>query len=166
MIKVSEFINGWKAATDKTEYAKKHVMATYIPYETKLAQIENIINAALYKEVNGRKIFWMNTPLHYNFYVQSILKLYTDIDITDGGDPEESLRGFNMIEEAGAMPSIAVAIGPDVDNFKTLLQMATDDALTNNSLTNWLDGKTDAFEMAIRVMADAIRENPEILKTE
>lgn len=168
MIKISEFVNGYKLAKDKARYIEPHITAKYIPYEMKTAQAKQITDFAMYKKVNGKEVFWMNTPLQYQLFTQTIIKMYTDIDLADGADTSEDigaiLRGFNKLEESQAMSDIITAIGPDFQVMQTVLKMTADDAIANNSLISWLDTKYEAFNMVFKTFEDAVEQLKDIPK--
>lgn len=156
---ISEFVNGYKLAKDKTKYVMSRITTKYLPYEMKQTQAKLITDYSMYKTVNDKKIFWMNTPLQYQLFTQTVVKMYTDIDLTDGADDNGAiLRGFNMLEESGAMSDIIQAIGSDFNVFQTVLKMNVDDAIANNSLMNWIDTKAEAFTMVLGTLQDAITE--------
>lgn len=156
---ISEFVNGYKLAKDKTKYVMSRITTKYLPYEMKQAQAKLITDYSMYKTVNDKNIFWMNTPLQYQLFTQTVVKMYTDIDLTDGADDNGAiLRGFNTLEESGAMSDIIQAIGSDFNVFQTVLKMNVDDAIANNSLMNWIDTKAEAFTIVLGTLQDAIME--------
>ena len=159
MIKISEFINGYKLAKDKEKYIEPHITVKYVPFATKLAHVRRIIDFSMYKEVNGRKVFWTNTLLQYELTMQTIIQLYTDIDLTDGSKDEGKwLDGFDKLEEAQAMNDIAKAIGADYQGFSTMLKMGVEDEVFNNSLVNWLDTKAEAMGLTLDTIEGGIKE--------
>ena len=159
MIKISEFINGYKLAKDKEKYIEPHITAKYVPFATKLAHVRRIIDFSMYKEVNGRKVFWTNTLLQYELTMQTIIQLYTDIDLTDGSKDEGKwLDGFDKLEEAQAMNDIAKAIRADYQGFSTMLKMGVEDEVFNNSLVNWLDTKAEAMGLTLDTIEGALKE--------
>lgn len=171
MIKISEFINGYKLAKDKLKYVQSHITSKYLSYEMKEAQAKIITDFSMYKKVNDKNIFWLNTPVQYQLFTQTVIKMYTDIDLSDGSDDIGAmLAGFNKLEESEAMSEIIKAIGPDFQRFQTVLKMVSDDVMANNSLMNWLDTKGEAFSMVIKTLEDSINtiiaNNPGLVGTE
>lgn len=174
MIGITDFLNEYKLAKDKQKYIAQHITTKYLPFEQKDAQCKNIVDFSMYKTVNGKKIFWINTPLRYQLFTQTIIKLYTDIDLADGANPKEDisaiLRGFNKLEESNAMVDITQAIGEDFSRFQTTFNMKVDDEIANaTSLTNYLDTKMEAFATVLGTFESAmnkvIENNPELLGT-
>ncbi len=159
MIKISEFINGYKLAKDKARYVEPHITTKYVAFEIKKAHAKRVIDFSMYKEVNGRKIFWADTPFQYELFTMTVIQLYTDIDLTDGVEEDGVwLNGFNKLEEFGATGDIIKAIGADFQAFQTILKMEADDAMFNNSLVNWLDTKAEALDITLGTLSDAINK--------
>lgn len=137
-MKVREFIENYNRSTKKDSFIKRHIIKEYLPYETKVALCESIINAANYKKVNDKRIYWVNSVLVYEFYFITLIKQYTDIEF------ENDLEGFNLIHAAGLSGEIIDSIA-DAKSFETVLNMVADDAERNNSLVPFLDTKIDTL---------------------
>ena len=159
MIKISEFINGYKLAKDKAKYVEPHITTKYVPFATKLASVKKIVDFSMYKEINGKKVFWTDSLLQYELITQTIIGLYTDIDLSDGSKEDGAwLNGFDKLEETQAMGEIAKAIGADYQGFSTMLKMRVEDEVFNNSLVNWLDTKVDAMGLTLDTIEGAFKE--------
>jgi len=169
MTKITQFVNEFELAKNKLEYVKKHIVATYIPYEVKVACCNNILKFGMYKTVNEKKVFWINTPIIYQLFVQTIISSYTDIDLKDGLEDEDAvLKGFNRLEQIDALPIITEAIGKDFDIFNTVLKMIQDDEIQNNSFQNYIDTKIEAVGSVINTfistLEEQIKNNPQIME--
>lgn len=159
-MKTEKFIEGYKKATNKESYIKKHIVNDYIPYAQKVAETNKIVAISMYKEVNGKNIFWINTPLQYELMVIAVIKLYTDIEL---GENEEILNSFDALEKEGLSGEIFKAIGSDYSSFNTVLKMAVNDAGDNNNIMNYLDTKIDATKFTIDSLTE-ILQSPSIQK--
>lgn len=155
-MKVLEFVEEFNNARDKNSIVKKHIVTDYIPYEQKISECRNIINVALYKEVNGRKVFMYDSPAVYHLFILSVMRNYTDIDMYDEEDFGYEVRGFNALEQYNIFSCIAENIGQDYKGFQTVLSMMTDDAVQNNSLVPFLDTKFEALAMVVNSFKDVL----------
>lgn len=155
-MKVNEFVEGFNKTRDKVKFCKEHIVNTYLPYERKQVLCENIINSSMYREVNGKKMFYVDSVIKYELYVLTIIREYTDIEMSTDGT--EMLSEFNALEEANATISLVEAIGIDAKSFDQVLQMMVDDAFSNNSLEAKLETKFEALELVLKALGD-ISEN-------
>lgn len=131
----------------------KCVVATYVPYETKVAESKNIIENTCYKMVNGKKVFYVDTPTRYILFIKVIITYYTDLEF----DPINTLLQINLLEQYGLIDLIVNRIGPDYDKFQTVLNMTLDDVMTNErSLVSYLENMAESFSMTLGELADQI----------
>ena len=159
-MKINEFIEGYKKARNKVDFCKNHVITTYLTYERKKALCENIINSSMYKEVNGKKMFYVDSVIKYELYNLTLIREYTDLELSNDG--AEMLADFNLLEEVNVMPEMVKAIGIDAVSFDQVLQMMVDDEFANNSLEAKLDAKFEALELMLRTLGDVANQEVEI----
>ena len=168
MTGINQFIREYNTVKDKAVYLSKHITKTYVPYEEKITRCRNIIDLSMYKTVNDKQIFWLDTPLRYNLFVQTVLTTYTDIDLTDGKTEKTSvLDGFNALENAGIFTAITEAIGSDFNVFNTVFQMMVDDEMQHNSFQNYIDTKLEALGLVTDTILSSfeeMKENPKFLE--
>jgi hypothetical protein len=153
---IGKFIDKYTKANSqqvKDGMLDKCVVATYVPYETKVAESKNIIENTCYKMVNGKKVFYVDTPTRYILFIKVIITYYTDLEF----DPMNTLLQINLLEQYGLIDLIVSRIGPDYDKFQTVLNMTLDDVMTNErSLVSYLENMAESFSMTLGELADQI----------
>lgn len=153
---IGKFIDKYTKANSqqvKDGMLDKCVVATYVPYETKVAESKNIIENTCYKMINGKKVFYVDTPTRYILFIKVIITYYTDLEF----DPINTLLQINLLEQYGLIDLIVSRIGPDYDKFQTVLNMTLDDVMTNErSLVSYLENMAESFSMTLGEMADQI----------
>ena len=137
----------------------KHVVATYVPYETKMAEAKEIVETTCYKKVDGKQVFWMDTPTRYVLLMKEVISLYTDLE----WDQTNFLIQFNLMEQYGLIDKIVKAIGPDYPRFQTVLNMTIEDMLTNERS---LLARLDSLKESVLVMLDEVGESMEKMQKE
>ena len=135
----------------------KHVVATYVPYETKMAEAKEIVKTTCYKKVDGKQVFWMDTPTRYVLLMKEVISLYTDLE----WDQTNFLIQFNLMEQYGLIDKIVKAIGPDYSRFQTVLNMTIEDMITNersllSKIDSWLSSAKITFEELANTIDDKI----------
>lgn len=135
----------------KEDMIKKHVVATYIPYETKVAEAKKIVETTSFTKVDNRRTFWMDTTTRYILFMKEVIVLYTDLE----WDQINFLIQFNLLEQYGILDQIIANIGSDYEKFQTVLNMTLDDMMTNErSFLSYVEN----MGQAIGVVADQIVE--------
>lgn len=149
---IGKFITDYTKATSpqiKEGMIKKHVVATYIPYETKMAEARNIIENSAFKTINGKRTFWIDTPTRWVLFVKDIIELYTDLV----WDQTNVLLQFNLLEQYGITEKIIEQIGSDYKSFEAVLNMTLDDTLQNErSIVSYFETITDGFAKTFNEM--------------
>lgn len=158
---IGKFIDKYvKSSSEKVKDAlvAEHIVATYIPYETKMAEAKNIIENSAFQKVDNKRRFWMNTPMRYVLFIKDVITCYTDLE----WDMQNVLIQFNLLEQYGITEKIIATIGPDFEKFQTVLNMTLDDAMTNErTLLSYFEN----METTIESVADQIvAAMPEILE--
>ena len=145
-MKIEEFIEEYKKAKDKKAYLRKRIKREYVPFEEKVALCDKIRDHAMLKEVNGKQIFFMSSPVVYELFVCVCFSNYTDVEIGRG---EDMLKSFNILEEYDLYKLLLSQI-QDVERFYTVLCMTKDDAITNNSIVSFLETKFDSLNILFK----------------
>lgn len=158
-----EFIEEYKKTQNTSNLVGKHIVATYIPFERKIALSKRIINVSMYSNVNGNKVFTPNTPTRYMCFVLAIIENYTDIRISESNEPivigTSNLECFNLFEENGVVEKIVEAVGEDVTKFRTVLDMTIQDTLDRErNLVNFLSTKEEALMIAFNAIEKRLKE--------
>lgn len=154
-MKVEQFIEEFNKSQSKETYVKKHMTTDYISFERKIV-ISDLIAKKMILD-NGDLI--KNTPLVYENFILSLVREYTDIELT----PENNLADFNLIERYGVSDILAKAIGRDAKTFNTILDMVINDAIDNhNNLVNHLSLKSENINFILDKLQNAIQKLPQV----
>ena len=153
---ISEFIKQYNESKQKNACVKKHIKQEYIPYETKISLAQKIVDVSMYKDVNGKKTFVLNSPLRYMLFIQAIVDYYTDLEWDKDGDQLKISEDFNLIEANGITETIIAAIGDDVTRFTTILNMVVDDTTDiHRSMVPFFETKLEAVSLALNSITQA-----------
>lgn len=158
---IGKFITNYTKSNSqqiRDEMIKKHVVATYVPYETKISESLHIVDTSCYKTVNDKKMFWIDSPMRYILFMKAIVMLYTDLEF----DTTNAMIQFNLLEQYNIFEKIIECIGADYEKFQAVLNMTLDDRMANErSLLSYLENMGKAAGM----VADKIVETlPNILE--
>lgn len=153
-MKYDEFISKYKSASDKKKFLQKHIVKTYIPYQDKIAEAQEIVRRSCYIEKNGKKEYKQNSPLFFMLFMLRIIANYTDITFEEGA---EALLAFNAFSEEELLEPIIMAIPQkEYDTFNTVLQMCKDDEMENyRSLAGFFETKVETLGLALNALAEA-----------
>lgn len=160
---ISEFVKDYQTSKQQNAYVKKQIKTNYVPYLSKIEISKNIVKSSMYKDVNGKDTFVINSPLRYNLFVQSVIDLYTNLewDKRDDGT-RDIVRDFDLLEEHGLVEAVFNTIGNDIQKFTTVLNMVVDDEMDlNRSMVAFLETKYEALSMFFDVVGNAL-EDPRI----
>ena len=118
----------------KESLIKKVMSPNYVPYETKIAICEKIIETSYYlKDVNGNKKLHINSPFQYMGYCLWMVKQYTNIEI----DFNNSLEEFNLLNESELLDIIYSNIPEkELKEFRMILDMVGNDIMQNEYETH------------------------------
>ena len=153
-MKVQEFITQYKLYGD--DFIAKHLTNLYVSYARKIAEAHKIVDLTMYKEVNGVRHFWHDTPTQYNLFIQRLIANYTDIEMDNPLEDYDSLDALGLIEKI-----IAIIPQSEYSEFNTVLKMVVDDEINNiRSIPSYIDTKIDA----IMLLLSGIAENEDIQK--
>lgn len=151
-MKVNEFVEEFKIRKDKTSFCKEHIKTMYLPYELKISICSSIVKSTMYKEINGKNMFCVNSPIKYELMVLSMIKHYTDIEL----DPDDTLAGFNALIEANAVYYLCKTIGYDYQALEKVMDEMWNDEIQNNSLSAQMDTKLEAFGLVVNALIEAM----------
>lgn len=164
---VDTFITQYKKLPEKDRdaFIEKHIKTKYIPWEMKEVLVQNIHNISMYKEVNGKRIIWQNSPVEYYLTTLTMLEQYTDIEL---GEDKQRLADFNRLNElswvcgdtvGNVIDAIRMFIGRDWEEFETVRAMHKDDIYANErSLIGYIDTKLEAMGMVSETIQKAFEQ--------
>ncbi len=144
-VSIKEFIEGFDNAKDKEYYVKKHLITGYIDYEHKIALCRSILNQSMYKNVNGKKMFVIDSPMRWMFFVFSIITSYTNIEVPEDGT--KRMKIFNEIEKHDVMNTLSTVLGKEYGAFSSLLNVMVEDEIRNNDLRAMIETKIEALNL-------------------
>lgn len=144
MISVNDFVSNVKKESDLNKYIKKHIVNEYVNYDHKIDECKEIVELSSYKEVNGQKVYWKDTPKQYFVFVWRLIKNYTDIDMDSN-----TLDCYNELNKNGLIDAIISNI-PEKEylEFKTILEMTDNDLYVNTrDIVPFLETKVEAMKL-------------------
>lgn len=122
-MKIEEFIEGYKNATNKENYVKKHIVNDYVSYATKVDECAKILNVTSYRD----GVLYQNTPSEMMFVSLLPFKLYTDIEFEFNVDSFDLFDSNELIDMlAQVMPS------KELIRLNEVYGMVKDDISINN----------------------------------
>lgn len=157
MISVENFIEGYNQAKNKSTYVLGHVVNKYVNYEEKMAKCKKNVLLSMYKVINDKKVYFVNTPQQYLLYCLEIIASYTDIDM---GTEEEVMKNFNEMNKINLIDIILSSVPEtEIMEFKTILEMTVSDERENmRSLPSFIDTKLEAINLSADTVLSAIEE--------
>lgn len=149
---VKDFVHGYKNARDKQKFVEQIITKHYLSYAMKIAEADQIIK---YTSYNTDGKYYVNSPLRYCVFIQSVLRNYTALEF----DEDNVMEGFDLLEESGATDDILNGIGIDVSRFQTVLNMKLDDITENErALVPYIEGKLEALGVLLDQFAAAYEQ--------
>lgn len=166
-ISVDVFIKTYKAtskAKDKTfeDFIAKHMTTTYIPYLTKVAYCQDIVEKTSHRIIDrNRKIVKVSSPSRHLFFTMKLIELYTDIEFNtyEEVDKDNNISiDYDKLKECGAAPVLISAIPEEeLDEFTTILTMVIDDFYQNEySLTALAYNAKESLSLSEEVINSVI----------
>lgn len=170
-MKVEEFVRQYKFASkgngSEEKFLEERITRTYVPYVQKIAVCRSVVNACFYRaeayDDNGtvtRKKFHVDSPNAYLFFVLSLIKAYTDIEVLNVGDDFASQ--YDALNEKGLILILVKRIPKaEYEEFKMVYDMIQADTLKNEyEVSSWISNKIDVVgkiigESIIPVMNNA-----------
>ena len=152
-MKVKDFVEKYNKATDKEAFIKEHVVKDYVGYLEKVAMCDRVIQSSCYKEVEGKRVFYVNTPAEFMLFVMTIIYTYTDIEAGDS-----VVADFDFLDQHGLLETINEFIpSSEHETLQALLEMMVGDIMENErSIVSYMDGKLDALGMSMDALGEAL----------
>lgn len=144
-MKIDTFIKGFDTAKDREVYVSGHLKTRYIDYEEKIVLCKSIIKNSMFKKVNGKDLFYIDSPMRWVFFTFSVITSYTDIDMPDDG--VQRMRVFNEIEKHDVMTVISKVLGNEYLSLQSILNVMVEDEIRNNDLRAMLETKIEALSL-------------------
>jgi len=166
-ISVDVFVKTYKAtskAKDKTfeDFIAKHMTTTYIPYLTKVAYCQDIVEKTSHRIIDhNKKIVKVSSPNRHLFFTMKLIELYTDIEFNtyEKVDKDNNISiDYDKLKECGAAPVLISAIPEEeFDEFTTILTMVIDDFYQNEySLTALAYNAKESLSLSEEVINSVI----------
>ena len=153
---VEEFVKQYKFASkgkgSEEEFLQSRIIRDYVPYVQKIAVCKSVVNSCYYKvearDENGvatRKSFHIDSPNAYLFFVLSLIKSYTDIEVLNVGD--DFAGQYDKLNEKGLILVLIKRIPmAEYEEFKMVYDMVQSDILKNKyQISSWISNKIDVF---------------------
>lgn len=134
-MKIKDFVEEYKQANeaDRRELIATHIERHYIPYLTKVACGQAIVNQTQRvktddKTNNANGLILADTPVRYLATIMQEVAEYTDLEQSEG-----TAEDYDALQECGSLAPLRDAIGTDLNIFEDVVQMVYDDTWTNET---------------------------------
>ena len=123
---VKQYVYDYLESNDKSTFLHDRVICTYVPFETKLAICEKIVeNTFFSNERYSRSSSSANVLFRLN-----LIALYTDVDVKFG---DKFLEEYNILEEYDALDCLVDCISQkDISRFYDIFENVKKDVYENN----------------------------------
>lgn len=154
-MKINEFIKEYIEVADKDNFVRQHMTESYIGYASKVANCKKIIEATNGEEVDGEKVYTVDSTARFMLYTLTLVKLYTDIEIDS-----QPVVCFDLLSENGIIPKILDNIPrSEQKTFQLVFDMVRDDDHANNrDIVSYIDSKIVAYKKALDLAMSKIIE--------
>ena len=156
---ISEFTKEFQNSKQKDKLIQKHIIKKYIPYTTKFNLAKKIVTTCSYKEVNGKRMFILDSPMRYLLYVRCIIEEYTDLDfdLIPETDLFDLSKDIDFLEENHITEDIIKIIGRDADDFSKIINLVLSDEIDNNrSLIPFLETKMQTSSLVFSAIENVL----------
>lgn len=152
-MEIKDFINECSKAEDVESFIKDHIKIDYLGYLQKVSLCERVINASCYKEVDGIRKYYMNSPAQYMLLVMSVIYEYTDIEMGSS-----VVADFDYMDAAGLIDTIILLLPEgEYETIRSILDMMVGDLRENErSIVSYIDNKLDAIGITMDSMVDML----------
>lgn len=134
---VDKYENGNKEF-NKYNFARDHIVKTYLPYIQKVALAKTLNDATMYKWVastdeNGNPTKVKTDQVKISSHIRNlifkrmVIENYTDLEVEESSFYNE----YDLLQECGAMDYILSYLDDDLGEFKSVCDMIKDDTLKN-----------------------------------
>lgn len=150
-MKVKEFVDGYKAAEDKTEYMKSHVIRTYLPIAEKM-KVARMAAESAYMIGGSYSPQRSIGELMFNI---AKFEAYTDVEVVrvDEDGNVHTAEEYDMIAECGAINMLMEVVGyPEFWAFEEIYINAVDD-IKEAETDNWAVMKRELGALAKTIEA-------------
>lgn len=165
---LEDFVKGFTASGNKTEYCKSVVKDHYVNMVDKMAYCTNLLTSTQYKE----GVYVRNTGLMKVLYTIMILDIYTDIDLQPSLEPGEEKAGdfimgaYDILEQAGCLSiffgtpdTVGTLPMAEIQRFSMLLDDMIGDMDANQSnVVSFLVTKQAATEQTVNAILDLLEK--------
>lgn len=149
---VKEFINKCKMSKNLDKYLEDRISVKYLPYATKMALAERILNSTCYTNTEPN-LFKVNSPFRKMLFILSMIDEYTDIDIDWGNIMDE----FDMLSENNVIAIIEKIPESEFTQCSSILEMMLDDLIMNErDLVSYIDTKFEAIKLGFDSLLETI----------
>jgi len=139
---VKEFVDGYTQLGSeqlKEKYIKEHIVREYVPFKEKVS-IGNLIAEVGYKDSNG--LFAYNSNSHYMLYCLEVIKLYTDVELSELNSETDILDDFDYLSKNDMFSIILSAIPEnEVNELTSVINRAKNDYVANSVDINLMISK-------------------------
>ena len=156
-MKVDELI---KLAKGKKDYDfSQRIKLRYMPYAEKCVLVKNAVEVTSYITVNGKKLYKRNTAGMLFYFTMKMIENYTDLEY----EKDNVVIVYDALMESGLMEKLMQEIPEsEIKILRGMLDMERDDIEANTrTLVSYIETKSDAFEMAVDKLTEALM-SPEI----
>lgn len=122
-ISVKQFVDTYKEAVNQEEVVNSIIVNKYVPFLIKTECAKHIVENHNLTE----KGIQSNTGKMYLSFTASILRLYTNLDISTTNTDVD----YDMLQQYGLIDIICQAIGKDLEEYRKIFGMCEEDFRTN-----------------------------------
>lgn len=123
-ITVKEFVDSLDEQFSIQDTIKDNIISRkYVPFAEKVSAARAGIHR--YNLTDDNVI--TDTPMTYLCYVATVLRLYTNLDIS----ADSTDRDYDMLQESGVLTTLFECIGDDLEEFQTIFDMCKEDFHAN-----------------------------------
>lgn len=154
---VTEFIEGYKKATNKEGYIKERVVREYVPFLEKVTRCEAAVRSTSFIKVGDQEVFKQNSPIRFMLYMVTIIVAHTDIIV----DKDRIHEEFDLLNGTdNLLGQILVCIPKhELDEFQMVMNMVRDDIYENErSMTGFFERITEGLGLAMQTVLNTIAE--------
>ncbi len=150
-----EFVTKFNIAKDKDNFAKKHIIHSYIPYAEKLATAKKIAELSTHVTIGDKVIYKKSTPMQYFLKITRLVVLYTDIEFS-----EDINKDYDTLAEQGVLDILLSQIPEsEITQFTTLVEMCVSDIYENErDLSAFLETKLESLSLVLNQITDTFKE--------
>lgn len=152
---VKEFVKKYNSLQNKSVAIKDLKVKSYIPFEQKIDLCQMIIDNTCYRNFNGKKEYFVNSPARYMFFCLALINAYTSINV----DYKNGLEDFNQLDENGLIDEIIFHQIPETEYkmMDVIMKMKMEDVYENErSMIAVLSSKLQAAEIFLQELSTQI----------